>query len=275
VEQAGELWRYDGRRAVVTGCASGIGASLARQLTELGAEVVGLDVRQPAGGIHTFHQIDLADPESIGHAVSAISGPVHALFNVAGVSAGIGDPRRVVSVNFLGLRHLTTALAPRMPAGSSIANVASVAASGYRENARLVSGLLNTRTMDEGLAWCDAHADDIADGCYQLSKAAVILYTMSEGASFAARGVRLNCICPGVTETPILNDTREAYGQEFLDNIPKPLGRVAMPDEQAAILVFMNSQAATYLSGEVLWADGGHVSSQAARQLLNPGISVV
>ena len=64
-----ELWRYDGLRAVVTGCASGIGEQVARQLTELGADVVGLDKRRPALEINDFHEVDLAEPESIDHAV--------------------------------------------------------------------------------------------------------------------------------------------------------------------------------------------------------------
>ena len=75
------LWRYDGRRAVVTGCASGIGEQVVRQLTALGAGIVGLDRRRPAFYINEFHEVDLADPASIERAVASIDGPVDALFN--------------------------------------------------------------------------------------------------------------------------------------------------------------------------------------------------
>ena len=102
--QIDELWRYDGRRAVVTGCASGIGEHVMRQLTELGADVIGLDKRRPGFGISNFHEVDLADPDSIECVAAAIDGPVDTLFNVAGVSSGIGDPQLVVTINFLGLR---------------------------------------------------------------------------------------------------------------------------------------------------------------------------
>jgi len=86
--QIDELWRYDGRRVVVTGCASGIGEHVARQLTELGAEVVGLDVRQPALPLNEFREVDLADPVSIDQATASIGGQIDALFNIAGVSSG-------------------------------------------------------------------------------------------------------------------------------------------------------------------------------------------
>jgi NAD(P)-dependent dehydrogenase (short-subunit alcohol dehydrogenase family) len=265
--QIEELWRYDGRRAVVTGCASGIGAHVVRQLTELGADVVGLDKRPPTTEVAEFHALDLTDPACIDRAVTSIGGQVDALFNIAGVSSGVGDPLLVVTINFLGLRHVTEALLANMRAGSSIVSVSSLAASGYREHQQVVGGLLNTATMPEGIDWCRRHPDVLADGGYRLSKEAIILYTMSNTAALGANGIRINCTGPGVTETPILDQLRTAYGQEYLDDIPKPLGRVADPAEQAAVLVFLNSQAASYISGQVLWVDGGNIGAAIAREL--------
>jgi NAD(P)-dependent dehydrogenase (short-subunit alcohol dehydrogenase family) len=262
-----ELWRYDGRRAVVTGCASGIGERVVRQLTELGADVIGLDQRRPAFKLNEFHELDLADPVSIDQAVACVDGPVDALFNVAGVSSGIGNPPLVVTINFLGLRHVTEALIPKMVAGSSIVSVSSLAAAAYHDHLRAVAPLLNTATMREGIDWCHAHPDALAGGGYQLSKEAVILYTMQTAAPLGARGIRINCTGPGVTETPILDQLRTAYGQGFLEAIPKPLGRVAGPAEQASVLLFLNSRAASYISGQVLWVDGGNVGAAIAREL--------
>ncbi|MFZ3268973.1 MAG: coniferyl-alcohol dehydrogenase, partial [Mycobacterium sp.] len=256
-----------GRRAVVTGCASGIGAHVVRQLTELGAHVVGLDKRPPSSDITEFHTVDMTDPASIDRAVAAVGGHVDALFNVAGVSSGIGDPLLVVTINFLGLRHATDALLDAMPAGSSIVSVSSLAAAGYREHQQVVGGLLNTPAMSEGIDWCHRHPEALADGGYRLSKEAIILYTMSKTAALGGRGIRINCTGPGVTETPILDQLRAAYGQEYLDDIPKPLGRVADPAEQAAVLVFLNSQAASYITGQVLWVDGGNIGAAVAREL--------
>lgn len=262
-----QLWRYDGRRAVVTGCASGIGAQVVAQLIELGAEVVGLDRARPAFELDEFHEVDLADTGSIDRAVAAVGGQVDALFNIAGLSSGIGDPLRVVTVNFLGLRQLTEAVIPTMPTGSSIVSVSSLAAAGYRDHHRTTAGLLDTATMAEGIEWCRRHPDALSGGGYRLSKEAIILYTMKRTAALGARGIRINCTGPGVTETPILDQLRTAYGQDYLDDIPKPLGRVAESDEQAAVLVFLNSGAASYISGQVIWVDGGTVGAAIAGEL--------
>ena len=233
--QIDDLLRYDGRRVVVTGCASGIGEHVARQLTELGAEVVGLDLRRPALQLKEFHEIDLSDPASIDQAAASIDGQVDALFNIAGVSSGIGDPLRVVTINFLGTRQFTEALVPTMPPGSAIANVSSLAAAAYRENATVTVGLVDTVTMAEGIEWCRRNPEAVADGGgYRLSKEAMILYGMAKVVVLGAKGIRINCTAPGVTDTPILDQLRSAYGQEFLDSFQTPLGRVAGPDEQAA-----------------------------------------
>ncbi|WP_179473267.1 coniferyl-alcohol dehydrogenase [Mycolicibacterium vinylchloridicum] len=259
-----DLLRYDGRRVVVTGCASGIGAQLCEQLADLGAQVIGLDLREPVAGPSEFVEIDLADPGSIDRAAAAVSGPVDALFSVAGVSSGIGNPLLVVTINFLGTRQLTEALLPKLGPGSSVNLVSSLAAQHYRENLPQAAGLLATGSMAEGIAWCHDNPGALANGGYRLSKEAIIGYTVTSAVPLGAKGIRINCTGPGVTETPILDQLRSAYGNDFLDDIPKPLGRVSNSAEQAAVLVFLGSGAAGYITGQVIWADGGNIAARQA-----------
>lgn len=259
-----ELVRYDGKHVVVTGCGSGIGAEVTQALGELGARVTGLDIRPPDRLPDDFIELDLADPESVVRAARAVDGPVDALFNVAGVSSGIGNPLLVVRINFLGTRQFTEALDDRIPAGGSITSVSSLAASGYRENRSVTAGLVQTRSVDEGLRWCAEHPEALADGGYRLSKEAMILYGMSRVAELGARGVRINCTAPGVTQTPILDQLRSAYGQQYLDSFTTPLGRNSDAAEQASLLVFLGGAAASYVTGQVVWADGGILAQREA-----------
>ncbi|MGE2732942.1 coniferyl-alcohol dehydrogenase [Mycolicibacterium vaccae] len=258
-----ELVRYDSRHVVVTGCASGIGARVAAQLSALGARVTGLDLRDPGPDSTTtdFVSVDLADEASVAAAADAVHGEVDALFNVAGVSSGIGDPLLVMRINFLGMRQFTETLLARMPDGASVTNVSSLAASGYRDNAHTTAGLLDTTSVDDGLRWCADHPDALADGGYRQSKEAIILYGMRKAVELGPRGIRVNCSAPGVTETPILDQLRSRYGQQYLDSFTAPLGRVSTAEEQAAVLVFLGSRAAGYITGQVVWADGG-ISAQ-------------
>ena len=186
---------------------------------------------------------------------------------MAGVSSGIGNPLLVVRINFLGTRYFTEALLSKLSDGGSVVSVASLAAAAYLENRQVTAGLLATTSVAEGISWCEANPEALADGGYRLAKEALVLYTMTSAGPLGARGIRINCTGPGVTETPILDQLRTAYGSAFLDDIPKPLGRVSEPAEQASVLVFLGSRAASYLTGQVIWVDGGNIAGRVAASL--------
>lgn len=264
-----DLVRYDGKHVVVTGCGSGIGAEVTRALGELGARVTGLDLRPPDHRPDEFIELDLADPDSVDRAAGAVDGSVDALFNVAGVSSGIGDPLLVVRINFLGTRQFTEAI--DIADGGSITSVSSLAASGYRDNVAVTAGLVKTASVEEGLRWCAEHPEALADGGYRLSKEAMILYGMRRVGELGARGIRINCTAPGVTDTPILDQLRSAYGQHYLDSFTTPLGRNSEAAEQASLLVFLGSAAASYVTGQVIWADGG-ILAQRQADLFDAGV---
>ena len=94
---------------------------------------------------------------------------------------------------------------------------------------------------------------------------------MAAAVRLGPRGIRMNCSAPGVTETPILEQLRSAYGQDYLDSFEVPLGRVSTPDEQAAVLAFLGSPAAGYITGQVIWADGGILAQRGVSLLEDHG----
>ena len=124
---------YQDRRVVVTGGASGVGAALLDVLAELDAgHVTVLDLNRPSGPHDTFLATNLAEEAAVQSAIAAIDGPVHALFNNAGVADTSPAPV-VFGVNYLALRTLSEGLLERMPDGSAIVNTASTAGNMWKK----------------------------------------------------------------------------------------------------------------------------------------------
>jgi NAD(P)-dependent dehydrogenase (short-subunit alcohol dehydrogenase family) len=248
---------FEGKRVVVTGISSGIGAALGEQLTGHRAYVIGLDVVEPRRGLCAeFHRCDLSNNERILQLAARLSDPLHALFNVAGLP-GSHDPDDVMAVNVLGLRALTSALHPRLADGGSVVNVASGAGAGWPENLQEIASLLDTPDFDTGLARCRERPRTGPDA-YNFSKEVVIVYSMRIAAREFHRGVRVNTVSPGAVETPILKDFYATMNNDTLEQLRKQAGgRNGEPEEVASVIVFLASNAAGWINGADIPVDGG------------------
>jgi glucose 1-dehydrogenase len=243
--------RFSGRTAVVTGAARGIGYAVAERLVAEGARVLMSDIEpavaEAAAALGQPHAVtdvsDAAAVEALFAAADGELGTLDVLVNNAGVigratklaNLAIADFERVMAINLTAGLMTTQAAARRMTPRRSgaIVNLASVAA--------VMAG-----------------GDQIP---YAVSKAAMKQLTAMSALSLAPYGIRVNAVGPGPVETPMAAAVTGG-GPEGLKRVLSriPLGRLARPQEIAAIVAFLASDDASYLTGQTLFADGGRLA---------------
>jgi NAD(P)-dependent dehydrogenase (short-subunit alcohol dehydrogenase family) len=238
--------RFEGRTAVVTGAASGIGSEIARLLVEEGARVLGADVdptNVPAG-VSAF-TADVSDPGDVDAMIAAAIaefGHIDILCNNAGIGSvhdvlgcSLEEWERLFAVNvrgvFLGIKAALPSMLER--GHGVIVNTASVA------------GMMGLR---DRAAYC-------------ATKGAVISLTQQVAVQYAGTGVRCNCVCPGTVDSPwvgrLLDQADDpAVARERLV-ARQPLGRLGQPTEVAKAILYLASDDASFMTGSSLVIDGG------------------
>jgi len=252
---------YAGKRVVVTGVCSGIGHATARLLLDAGAAVHGLDWQSSDLALGGFSRVDLRDPAAIDAAAAAIAGPIDALFNCAGLPP-MSPALDVMRVNFIGMRHLTGLLLPQMPAGSAVVTVGSNGGAGWRAHLFELHELIATPDYAAAVGWCEAHEAPQANA-YGFAKEAIVVWTMASAAPFIQRGVRINCTSPGSVQTPMLEAIAQVVPADRIDIVSQPIGRRSSPEEQAWVLLMLNSPHAGYINGVDLPVDGGFIAGRS------------
>ena len=211
---------YRGLHVVVTGGARGVGAALLELLAELDvAHVTTIDRNPPSGPHHTFLPLDLSDEAAVRDAVSRVDGPVHVLFNNAGVS-DTQPPGTVLSVNYLAVRTLSEGLLDRMPAGGAIVNTASTAGGLWRKRSKEINALLDVDIGDgwaRALQWFAANEAALGQTPYNFSKEVVVVHTLRSSRPTMRRGVRTNAVSPGPIDTPLLPEFRRTTSDKIVE----------------------------------------------------------
>jgi NAD(P)-dependent dehydrogenase (short-subunit alcohol dehydrogenase family) len=259
---------YEGKRVVVSGGGgAGMGAAAVEGLVELGAEVHVLDLKDAPVPVASQQVVDLREPDAVAAAVDKIGGRIDALFNAAGLPGAPFPDIDTMLVNFAAPRHLASLVVPHMTNGGAICSISSTAGSGYVLNMEKWMPLVDTPDFASAKAWIEANPEEIVGG-YSQSKEALIIWTMKAAMDLNAQGVRLNCISPGPTDTPMMPAFEDMAGAQVIDLFAQGLGRRSTPAEQGWPMIFLNSDAASYISGENLNTDGGTVSAMTTGRLV-------
>lgn len=254
-----DLFRFDGKRAVVVGAASGMGNAAARLLVDGGAEVVAMDhAPMDIDGVDTTVAVNLTDKASIDAAVEACGGRVDALLSCAGVADGTPG---IEKINFLGHRHMIDTMlgAGMLGRGSAIGFISSAAGAGWArdDNMAWINEYLAIDDMDAASAWAIEHGK--AD--YFSSKLTVCMYVAKQACDLLKQGIRINATMPGPTDTPLAQANAETWlgtGADYRSDVGV---EASTAEDQAYPLVFLCSDAARSITGMTVTSDQGYFSS--------------
>jgi len=251
-----DAYGYNGKRAVVVGGATGMGAAVAELVKEAGAEVVVMD-RAPVtlDGVKSI-PVDLADKTSIEAATDECGGPVNALFSCAGVADGTPGIERI---NFLGHRHMIDRMRAggMLPRGAAIGFISSAAGAAWLANLEKVGRYLDITDFDEA----SKYAVDNGMDNYLWTKLTICSYVAREAMGLLKEGIRVNAILPGPTDTPLARANADMWLGFASDYRAETGIDPSTPLEQAYALAFLCSDAARAVTGITMVTDAGYFAA--------------
>ncbi len=247
------------KRIVVTGSASGIGWETARLLSDQGAEVLGVDITRNFDHVEEFYRADLSDPRAIDALVDVLPDGIDGLVNNAGLPP-TKPAEKLIAINLLSVKRLTTRLIDKMNDGASIVNVASLAGFGWPEATQAIRA---SESLDYGgIADFMTRHNITNDGgrSYFFTKEALIVWTMQQRWTWRDRGIRINAVSPGPVNTPIIGDFLETLGARAEEDA-RVMDRPGEATDIAPVIAFMLSDLSQWIRGTNIPTDGGMSSN--------------
>lgn len=258
-EERNNLMDYTGKVCVVTGSASGIGRAVCALDCPGGCCLWVRLQRIFAPGYGQFIHTDLADKTSIDHAFTLLPEHIHCFFGVAGLSGAKTDWWTTFTVNFSANKYIIeTYLEKRMKEDDAIAYVTSTGGLLWEKWQKEYRAVMDCSTWEEMAAFMKKVAPKNGVGimAYSLSKRAMNYYTNKKAVDLASRGIRVNAVLPGSTDTGMKQEFEKmAGGKEALLKENGTAGRLATPAEMAEPLLFLNSPMVRFVSGQLLIVD--------------------
>jgi NAD(P)-dependent dehydrogenase (short-subunit alcohol dehydrogenase family) len=249
---------------VVTGAARGMGRACAERLRPAAEHFVVADVDPAVDDVAraldaTAVRCDITDDTDVARLVAAASdgGPLRALVHAAGVSPTMGDWRTMFAVNLVGSARLLDACTPLVGAGSAAVCFASTAAHQVPDDTALAA-IVDEPLAPDLLDRVAQHLDD-SGFAYAWAKRGVVQLVQRVATDWGARGARLCSLSPGIIETPMGRQELERQPMMATMLEHTPLGRTGRAEEVAAVVEFLVSDGASYMTGCDVLVDGGVV----------------
>lgn len=266
---------FQGKTVVVTGASSGMGEAAAKMLVDLGAEVhacgSGKRSRITYGPAKEYYY-DLSEKDALDALIANLPNKIDALFVCQGISMGVNSDEKVMKVNFLSVKYLVEALAPRIVNRGSVSIISSAGGFGWEQTFSRSKEIIDCGSYENTVAWFESHPEEIQNS-YVVAKQAVNAYVKYKvyDPMFIGRKIRINVICPGDTKTGLTDDFNRSTsrtgdakdGEKIIEQIylARWNGHVATPEEMGWPLVAIGSDIFSYMSGQIIYLDYGITSS--------------
>ena len=243
--------------AAITGSASGIGAAITARFESEGFDVIGVDLR------NAEVECDLSTPDGRKSAVAGIlercDGSLDRLVLCAGLGSSVRPASLICKVNYFGLVDVLDPLLPVLARGSSPNAIAICSNSAQMMNFEEHPFVLAMLDHDEEEACRIIDEMDSPIVAYMGSKNAVGRAVRRRAGEWGGEGVRLNAVCPGPTETPLLQGTiDDPTTKAAVESLDIPLGRRGQPEDIAKLVSFVAGDDASWIHGSVFYVDGGN-----------------